>query len=742
MKRSLFIAIAVLIVMALFVGCKADIADRDELVEVSVTTDSARALSMAAEANNVPVADLYWFYTAEKKDNSFKTGETRDPDTGALVETAVKSGTGLLTDKLGDKFSKGAWEFKFYAYVAAADKGDATKRVYSAETTTTLKTSIALSLTLKAETVAAASIYMQGVTFTSDLIDSVYDSVKLFVTPYGATAGYEGTKEGSTLTFAAQEIRLDTEGVEAGSYQIAFTVKGYIEGEEPETIGLFETSVQVVAGMKYTISGAIDAVDVTSEIGIGEAEAPVTTSERVTETLKNDAAVTFTSPNNPKAAANETTTVTFPEGSFTAAQDGAEAILTVTAYNTAAAQGNFQIQGSDNKPIAGLDLSLTGATSFNGQYARVTTYIGEGYVNPTVVYDGTGEQPIFVSYENGYITFDTSHFSSFYVFAAEAMIGNVAYTTISEALAAVPTDGTATTITLLKDATAGTLKFNGGKNVVLDLGGYKLTADFTYVLNGSLTVKNGTINGIYVYGLDTDDSGMTSYLNIAADAVVDDDYSIVLNEIGTKTAYDATIDVNGTLTGWIWVMGNIINDQGDCVINVNSGAQTANIALQGYAILNINEGATVTGPATEDASAIEVRSGVLNVNGGTITCNYDPTGSQANNNGTSTAGAGIGISQYNNNSIMVTLKGGVISGDTGLYWVHTFETFEQTTDVRIPYFVDDNYTIVNTVEITGRDYNHGIVIDRIYSRDEGETTQFINEPQFYQVIGWDFEIGW
>ena len=44
MKRSLFIAIAVLIVMAFFVGCKAEIADRDELVEVTID-GGARAIS-------------------------------------------------------------------------------------------------------------------------------------------------------------------------------------------------------------------------------------------------------------------------------------------------------------------------------------------------------------------------------------------------------------------------------------------------------------------------------------------------------------------------------------------------------------------------------------------------------------------------------------------------------------------------------------------------------------------------
>ena len=652
MKRSLFIAIAVLIVMALFVGCKAEIADRDELVEVSVAGELSRALDLTAESNNLPVTDLFWYYTAEKKDSSFTTGETRDEVTGLLVETAVKDGAGLATLKLGatGQFSKGAWEFKFYGY-DKVNTDTTAKLIYSAETTVTLKKSLSLSLTLKAESVPASTLYLKGVTYTSDLLESVYDSVKLFIEvndePFGSTTGYEGTKNGKKATFAAQEVRLDENGVPAGTYQVAFEVRGYIEGEDGfDIIGQYESTVQIVAGMKYTISDSvatpgITPVDVTGGIGVGGGEAPASDIKVDTQTLSNTADIVFETANNPKGTAGKTTTVTFPEGSFTSTQNNIDAELTVTAYNAAAAQGQFQIQGSDNKPIAGLDLSLSGITSF-GEYATVTTYIGTGLNNPTVVYDGNLEQPKNISYDasTGYISFDTKHFSSFYVLEAEAKIGDTVYATLKDAFAAVP-DNTATTIVVLKDAVivgnAG-ITIAANKSIVFDLNGFTVTnavnedkASQVFKVVGSLTIKdssdvleNGTGAGVLKNGIKEGTHAgewwSTPQYNYATNVITNcGNLTIESGKIeqtcansicyavdNQSTSYNVTLNVDG---GLITGLGTLVR------LYCNSTTKNN--------ILNMTDG-TIT---TDGYSAVwvhlpgskgEEKRATLNISGGTI----------------------------------------------------------------------------------------------------------------------------
>ena len=137
-------------------------------------------------------------------------------------------------------------------------------------------------------------------------------------------------------------------------------------------------------------------------------------------------------------------------------------------------------------------------------------------------------------------------------------------------------------------------------------------------------------------------------------------WGIILREAsGTKAAYGTTIDINGTVNGNVWVMGNIEN--GNSVINVNRGAKIEGevIGLNGLATLNVKDGSTIIGSET----GIEVRAGNLNVEGGTITSTaaaytVTPTGS-----GTTTVGAAIAVAQHTTGlTINANITGGTLSG--------------------------------------------------------------------------------
>lgn len=90
--------------------------------------------------------------------------------------------------------------------------------------------------------------------------------------------------------------------------------------------------------------------------------------------------------------------------------------------------------------------------------------------------------------------------------AGVCKIGDQEYTSLAEAVAAVPTDGTQTTIILLGNTTGGGVKVPSGKNIIFDLGGYAYTVNektvgstgtetngFQLLKGSTVTFQNGTI---------------------------------------------------------------------------------------------------------------------------------------------------------------------------------------------------------------------------------------------------------
>ena len=278
-----------------------------------------------------------------------------------------------------------------------------------------------------------------------------------------------------------------------------------------------------------------------------------------------------------------------------------------------------------------------------------------------------------------------------------AQIGSTQYTTLSDAVAAVPTDGTETTITLLGDISRS-LVVTSGKNIVLDLNGHTIdTGSYLPVsLNhGTVTLRNGTVRstnaGAYVYGSGTNAVNY-SVLNIESSAKVEGYYGIVVcgPTYGDNYSYGSIINIEGTVNGVIFVSGNMGNDPAKAIqaenlttINVNGtvdgtsavgSADTSGIAMNGYAVVNVYDGASITG-----REAIGVKRGVLNVYGGTLIATgakVDPAA--ANHNGTEATGAAISItSTYNNAGIIdVNIYGGNFNStnNSALYMGHSKES--------------------------------------------------------------------
>ena len=243
--------------------------------------------------------------------------------------------------------------------------------------------------------------------------------------------------------------------------------------------------------------------------------------------------------------------------------------------------------------------------------------------------------------------------------APVAKIGETVYYSLASAIAAVPNDGTETTITLLADVTENAV-VKDGKKIVLDLGEKTLTG-YIDQYDGELNVKNGTLAGtVYVNGGPASAKAGYNKFTLAADATITSDWGFILYQgPNGNDAYGSVININGTVNGTAWVMGNIT--EGNSVINVNSGAkiQGSVFGLNGLATLNVKEGATIIGSET----GIEVRAGNLNVEGGKISSTATAYEVKANGSGTTTTGAAIAVAQHTTKlATEVTISGGELSG--------------------------------------------------------------------------------
>lgn len=254
--------------------------------------------------------------------------------------------------------------------------------------------------------------------------------------------------------------------------------------------------------------------------------------------------------------------------------------------------------------------------------------------------------------------------------AASLTIGGevTGYNSVQAAIDAIPAGGTGT-VKVLKQAVGGVV-LNADKTVILDLNkdAFEYVEGKITLRQGFLTLKNGWLKGypqsvnVYASGDDSFATGAYNSLTVAEDASIggnETGYAVILREAENKTAYGSKIDINGSITGYVWVMGNIL--AGNAVINVNEGATIFGvgiaIALNGYATLNVKGGEITGGTESEAGTGIEVRSGNLNVTGGKIT-GYGAVKFNPNGSGTTSTGCGIAVAQHTTkNNIKVEISG-------------------------------------------------------------------------------------
>ena len=502
MKRSLFIAIVVLLMAALFVSCNAEKSLEDQLFEVTID-GGARGLS-ATGTVNTNVDNLYWYYTATKTAGLFRKGETEGLTPVKTSEDLPAKG---LTNASLGSFSKGGWNFCFYGY---AEADPTTDPVFLQENLAqTISGTTALQLTLeRGAAVLDASVSFAGITWKIPVTDAALvgtltlevscptlETVEYGATPWDATTGIASfSGDYSLVGYTKTEDPILTFSV----YN-TYTANGTTLRQK---VGEDQITLKLVNGIQYTIVNTGNGIALYEDTNDPEAVTigPITVPQ---SEIKG-----FTAESTGAAVVNAAgAKVTFPESALTTTT---EHTLSVSTTPRATAEENYQIAGST--AVAAIDIKLDNAasTTFNNltdELVEIEVTIEAGLPDESVSVqfkDGDTYSSTFThgadtlnykkSYNpsNGKLTIQTNHFSEYVaVIDCVAKIGDKAYGSLAAAVAAVPNDGTETTIKLLKDVSGtGIGLFNSknatNKNIVIDL------CNHTYTLSGGAVGSTGT----------------------------------------------------------------------------------------------------------------------------------------------------------------------------------------------------------------------------------------------------------
>ena len=205
-----------------------------------------------------------------------------------------------------------------------------------------------------------------------------------------------------------------------------------------------------------------------------------------------------------------------------------------------------------------------------------------------------------------------------------------------------------------------------GVNLVIDLGGETISgSSLLFDIYSPVTFKNGTIDVTY----NGSASICVMWLNGGAKLALEND--VIVNAAKSAGATGSVFAVglyNDCDEAELTINGKIIGDNGATIngtITTNTNKVTVNgtidvaghaLYLAGNGITDINNGACVKGDA-----GIEIRAGVLNINGGTVESTGTYSAPIANGNGTTASGAALIVAEHTTNQgITVNVNSGNI----------------------------------------------------------------------------------
>ena len=680
MKKSLLVLASIMVLaLCIFVACTAEVADPyDGLTYVTFGGESPTSKNLLASYEVASYDSLYWFYTAEKKDNYGTSG--------AVENKPVHEGNTGLNNTVGP-FSQGKWLFTLCAYKNNAVSEDA--KVYEGSVEVSLKgqnVTVPVSVTPCGGT---GALEFNGVYFSWK--ENAASSTAIPV----ITIVAEGTTTGQKYTLSNSFTA--SEGVGTNDVKIPLVVKGkepdgkfyidYKDAKSPSVVADFY-NCSIIAHIE--IEGSQTPI-FSQKLGFRVYGSTTTTiSGDITEgeftgvdfSIDNMAVIEMSGSSKasfsvtPSGMDGKTTDVDFSDSGLSGKH------VLVVDVDSAVEASNFTIEGekfdSTSQSVVariGLELSSvsettqTPVTSFGDGNVIVTTYIARGLENVTVKYNGTnGGDPTNVQYDKstGKLKFTTTHFSEFYVVADKIQAINSCTNMASKLFVdAVDECRDNETIILLEDTLVYNVEIStpiaeNPKNVIIDLNNHTITGvagneSPVFVINNTNVhfKGKGSILGSEQYktkGLVL----LNSWSSVKIDSeisLIGYSYGILIDKYrgyGNKVQFDGSLEILDE--GGIGVTVNGDNkNTGDSAhilsfcgakINVPNGV---GIYAAGYANWNISGNTEITGYNT----AIEIRAGNMTIDSGTFKSTATAYSCSKNDGGATTTGAAIAVAQHN-----------------------------------------------------------------------------------------------
>lgn len=569
MKKASYILLAMMLIIAVFVSCKAEVIDdSDYLVNVMFSSENnSKGLTWSRD---FAPENYYWSYDASKADKGPRTG------TATKAKVGGDEGKGLIHDV--GSFSVGTWDFTLYGYTDA----DRTKLVYEGHAQASLAkgSSNPVKVNVSSKDEQAGTILVSKDIRLTDGTNTTYTP-----THFSIKNAKDSSPAVDTNSKELKDLEFSTTGdmsytVKSGSYVVT------IEMKEGSTVySSSQIYINVYDYQTTVVGGSLDDVKVSTKFEASDGTIVGTSNETVINTADS---TTLTTPEGVTPVKSGTTSVVFPQGALGTAQ---KATLKVIASPTSvSSKSKFCIEGSS--PLADIDLSVfvdgNAVTNFAFP-VTVTTYVAKGLTSKTinnaseaekeglkVICNGSGDQPTITSYDptTGMLVFTTSHFSQYYVTSSRIVAvnvdANVVYTSLKEAVDAVTDSGY---ITLLQtvDNGDGILITEGNRSITVDFNdkSYVVTKNFAETeYNNNLAFKLGKGNDVILKnGTITTkaDRFIENYCNLTLDSINLDCSSYAVTYV-LSCNYGTTL-ITGTTN-----ISNLVYSNGEYICRAQNAA--------------------------------------------------------------------------------------------------------------------------------------------------------------------------
>ncbi|MBQ1407454.1 MAG: right-handed parallel beta-helix repeat-containing protein, partial [Eubacterium sp.] len=363
--------------------------------------------------------------------------------------------------------------------------------------------------------------------------------------------------------------------------------------------------------------------------------------------------------------------------------------VNVTVQDSSVINGDIEVYASDNDAKEGFGLALNGGT-FSGEI-KMTASANAAFDAAPAKVSITKNNNVAIDAPEGYAWEDLGNGTS-KLGKIVAKIGDVGYASLKSAVAAVPADGTETTITMVADenidVTGYALTIPAGKNVVLDLNGKTVVGVCGSTGTSALIRNLGTLT--------INDSGEGGKLIGGADPT---------------WTWDGSDDYSGSYAS------NLIRNEG--TLTVNGGTlYNASAGSAAYAIDNYTAGkVTINGGVVDAKKASAIR--MFYNNGGKVTVTGGTIGHYTSDSDCSY----MGIQVMSGSKADVEVTGGTIAGNYALYSNATGESKVTISDGLLDGYVGFESAGPTDISITGGKYTDWV-------GTWGDQTEFITGGLF------------